>query len=137
MSQTRRISAVALALALMTLNGCAMISPSSGYCVPRVHVEPTSVRAGDTVTVVSEDRCEVTVPTGGWLVVAGHVGDGGNGPVQVRSSEPFDGSFRVDLQLPKDFPAGEAYAGVINWDYSTCPDTASCAGPLGGFTVER
>lgn len=74
---------------------------------------------------------------GGWLVVAGHVGDGGKGFVQVRTSDTFDGSFRVQLKLPDDFRAGDALAGVSNWDYSRCPDNASCAAPMGNFTLEQ
>jgi hypothetical protein len=141
MWRTWSIPAIALVVVSLALGGCTAINtatnPASGYCVPRVHVEPATVHAGDTITVVSDDSCGVAVPGGGWLVVAGHVGDGGKGQVTVRSSDLFDGSFRVELTLPDTFPVGEAYAGVDNWDFSPCADTASCAAPMGGFTVEQ
>lgn len=57
-------------------------------------------------------------------VVTGHVGDV-KILVQVKSSDTFDGSFRVELTLLGYFPIREAYAGVDNWGYSTCPDAGS------------
>lgn len=100
-----------------------------------MQIEPATIHPGDSITVVSADKCNVKVPGSGWTVVAGHVGNG-KALVQVKSSDKFDGSFRVELTLPADFPIGEAYAGVDNWDYSTCPDAGSCASPMSSFTVK-
>lgn len=49
--------------------------------------------------------------------------------------DEFDGTFRVELDLPSGFPAGDAFAGVENWDYSECADTGSCASASASFTV--
>lgn len=131
-----RLSILMVAALSLALSGCSTIGPGAGSCVvPRVQVEPTVVHPGDTITVVAEDACDVRMPDDGWVVGAGHVGGGGT-LVHVTSADALDGSFRVELQLPDDFPIGEAYAGIENWDYSTCPDNASCASPTGSFTVE-
>lgn len=137
-----RLLAIAAAVATLTLSGCATVTPTAemgnpdaaGCVVPLVRVTPATVHPGDTITVVSGDPCDIPIPGEGWLVVAGHVGDGG-ARVHVTSDDELDGLFRVELTLPDDFPIGEAYAGIGNWDYSTCPDNASCAGPTGSFTV--
>ena len=134
--RTVRLSVVAVVAAALALTGCAMTEAVDGSCVPRMQVEPATVHLGDSFTVVSADNCNVTVTDGGWVVVAGHVGDE-KALVDVRSSDTFDGAFRVKLNLPSDFPLGEAYAGVDSWDYSTCADPVSCAGPMVNFTVER
>lgn len=131
-----RLSAIAIVMATLALTGCATIGLDDGTCVvPLVRVAPATAHPGDTITVVSDDSCDVEVPNGGWVVVAGHVG-GGKTLVQVTAKNVFDGQFRVELTLSEDFPVGEAYAGIENWDYSTCPDNASCASPTGSFTVE-
>ena len=54
----------------------------------------------------------------------------------VRSTAELDGHWSVSVELPDDFPAGETTAGIDNWNYSSCPDNASCAGPVGSFRVE-
>lgn len=107
---------------------------SNDYCVPRMTVSPTTVTAGASVTLTSEDVCDVAVPANGWQVGAGNTG-GGASLVTVRTTESFDGSFKVTLILPEDFPSGEAYVGIDNWDYSPCPDNASCAAPSISFEV--
>jgi hypothetical protein len=134
-----RASAIAVVALVMALTGCSPNSPtggvSGGNCVPRVHIEPAIVHPGGPITVVSTDKCNVKVPTGGWNVVAGHIGDG-KALVREKSSGTFDGSFRAQLTLPGDFPLGDAYAGIKNWDYSTCADSGSCASPQGVFKVQ-
>jgi len=126
---------LALALGVPALGGCGALSGSG--CVPRMSVEPSHASPGDTITVTSDDTCGVPIPQGGWAVGAGHVGGGVNLPVSVTSDRKFDGSFTVHLTLPDNFPLGEAFAGVNNWDYSSCTDAnSSCAGPTGEFYVE-
>jgi hypothetical protein len=123
----------------MALTGCSLNSPTGGAgggnCVPRVHIEPAIVHQGGSLTVVSTEKCNVKVPTGGWTVVAGHI-EGGKALVREKSSGTFDGSFRAQLTLTGDFPLGDAYAGIKNWDYSTCADSGSCASPQGVFKVQ-
>ncbi len=43
--------------------------------------------------------------------------------------------FSVKMTVPASFPAGEAYAEIVGWDYSLCNDNGSCASPSGSFTV--
>jgi hypothetical protein len=122
---------LAIPLTLTALVGCSAPKP---VCVPRITVTPSEAHAGDTVTVESSDVCDVTVPRNGWRVVVSPTGD--RGPkTTVTTSAAFDGAFSVTLTLPDDIPEGDASAGVENWDYSTCDDAASCAGPYSGFTV--
>jgi hypothetical protein len=122
---------LAVPLTLTALVGCSTPKP---VCVPRITVTPGEAHAGDTVTVESSDVCEVTVPRDGWRVVISPTGD--HGPsTTVTTSEAFDGSFSTEVTLPDDIPEGDASAGVENWDYSTCDDNASCAGPYSGFSV--
>jgi hypothetical protein len=134
-----RASAIAVVALTMALTGCSPTSAtggiSGGNCVPRVQIEPAIVHPGNSITVVSTDKCNVKVPGDGWTVVAGHIGDG-KALVQGISSGTFDGSFRAKLTLPGDFPMGDAYAGIKNWDYSTCADSGSCASPQGDFNVQ-
>lgn len=54
----------------------------------------------------------------------------------MTTEDEFDGSFRVTIALPVDFPAGGAYAGIENWDYSFCSDNGSCVSATGDFAVE-
>lgn len=89
---------------------------------------------GGTVTISSQDTCETAPPADGWEVGAGHVGDG-DLAFSVTTMETFDGSFEVELTLPADFPPGEAYAAVANWDIGDCNDTVSCASPSDTFQV--
>ena len=135
MVKLARAAAVMIVALSLALAGCAANKVTSENCVPRMRIEPATVHPGDSITVQSADTCKVKIPVDGWVVVAGHVG-AGKALVQVKRSAEFNGSFRVELTLPSDFPVGEAYAGVDNWDYSTCADTGSCAGPMGSFTVE-
>lgn len=77
------------------------------------------------------------------LLVAGTTGcaSGGSPPEdgscvpRIEVTETFDGSFRATLALPGDFPTGESYVTVIDWDVGDCDDTASCAGPSDTFRV--
>jgi len=129
----RRSVALLLAapLTLTALVGCSTPKP---VCVPRITVTPSEAHAGDTATVESPDVCEVTVPRDGWRVNISPTGDRGPSTT-VTTSEAFDGSFSAEVTLPDDIPAGDASAGVENWDYSTCDDAASCVGPYGGLIV--
>jgi hypothetical protein len=122
---------LAIPLTLTALVGCSAPKP---VCVPRITVTPGEAHAGDTVTVESPDVCEVTVPRDGWRVVISPTGDRGPSTT-VTTTEAFDGSFSAEVTLPDDIPAGAALAGVENWDYSTCDDSASCVGPYGALTI--
>ena len=126
----------ALAVVLLAgTAGCATGGRSApGACVPRVEVSPKSAAPGETVTLSSEDIYETAPPANGWTVEVGHVGDGD--PVySVTTVDTFDGLFRFELTLPRDFPTGEAYAGVADWDTSNCADNGSCASPSVTFQV--
>ncbi len=126
---------LALALGVPALGGCGALSGSS--CLPRISVEPSHASPGDTITVKSADKCDVKVPQGGWVIGAGHVGGGGDSLVSVTTDHSFDGSFSVRLTLPENFPVGESFAGVTNWDYSNCGSSVqSCAAANGNFYVD-
>ncbi|WP_123517948.1 hypothetical protein [Frigoribacterium sp. PhB24] len=97
-------------------------------------MSPAKAAPGETVTISSDDSCATAPPSGGWRVGAGHVGDGD--PIAtVSTTETFDGYFRATLALAVDFPTGESYVAVIDWDVGDCDDTASCAGPSDTFQV--
>lgn len=108
----------------LAVTGCATNKVAAENCVPRMRIAPTTIHSGDSITVKSADSCNVKVPSKGWVVLTGHVG-AGKALVQVNRWDEFNGSLRVELILPSDFLVGEAYAGVDNWDYSTCADTGS------------
>lgn len=126
---------LALVLLVPTLSGCSAL-PARG-CVPRILVEPLHATPGQTITVTSDTTCDVSIPAGGWVVVAAHVGTASEVLATVTSEDTFDGSFSVQLTLSADFPTGEALAGVKNWDYSFCTDSnSSCAVADGSFYVD-
>jgi len=132
----RTVSTAALAIVLLAgTAGCASDGgPDRGACVSRFAVSPERAAPGETVTLSSEDICETASPADGWTIDVGHVGDGD--PVfSVTTVETFDGLFRFELTLPPDFPAGEAYAGVADWDTNDCADNGSCASPSATFHV--
>ena len=122
--------------ACVLVSGCAVLNggPGDTNCVPRMSVSSDEVVRGEVVTLVTADVCEVAIPSGGWRVSAGHVGDG-TALITAETEEQLDGSFDVSLELPGDFPTGDAWIGIENWDYSTCADASSCAGPSTTFTV--
>lgn len=133
--------AVALGFAAVLVAGCTYSSaPESGFCVPRLTIEPSEASPGDTITLESTTVCDVDVPRDGWIVQVAPVGETALG---VESSVPdaFDGSFRVEVVLPAGFPPGEAFAAIANWDYSDCNAPAdrnssgSCAGASIDFVV--
>lgn len=88
----------------------------------------------------SDTSCEVAPPSGGWSVLVAPVGHPDQG-VRTEVDDGFDGSFSVSVDIPLDFPPGEAFAAIDNWDYSPCDDTnsnnsaGSCAAASGSFTV--
>jgi hypothetical protein len=124
----------------MLVSGCATRTSGSeatgtnDYCVPRMTVSPTTVTPGVSITLSSEDICDLAAPAHGWQVGVGSTAGGGS-LVTARTPERFDGSFEVTIVLPTDFPSGKAYAGIDDWDYSMCPDNASCAVPAVTFEV--
>jgi len=129
------------AIAAMVLSGCVSAPPVSSppaddYCVPRVTISPTEVRPGDTITVSVESGCEAPMPNGGWVVIAGPVGQLDLAVRTVTEAELVDG-FSATVELPASFPVGEGFAGLDGWDYSDCPDTASCASPTASFRVKQ
>lgn len=127
---------LALVCALGTITGCVTSSGGDGRggCVPRMTVSPEIAHAGDTVTLSSSDVCAVQVPDRGWEVTAKQPLERGRA-VTVQSGDALDGSWAASVTLPADFPSGEVSFGIDNWDYSTCPYDASCAGPFGSFRV--
>ncbi len=133
--RAKAASAVALVLSL-SLYGCSTSAiPDPTYCMPLVTVSPSSVHPGDTVTITVDDGCTMPTPEGGWELIAAPVGQR---DVAVTGSTEADLSagFTADLVVPADFPTGEAFAGIDNWDFSQCADTSgSCASPTGNFEV--
>lgn len=129
-------------LAALLVGGCATGTIGdnppgvSDSCVPRMTVSPTTATAGGSITLMSQDVCDVAVPADGWQVGVGSTGDS-TSLVTIRTTESFDGSFEVTLTLPADFPSGTAYVGVDNGNDSRCGDTGSCAAATGSFEVTR
>ena len=121
---------------MLALSGCSTPSPSpaSDYCVPRVSVTPAEVRPGDTITVEVESGCDAPMPRGGWVVTAAPVGDL-DAAVRTTVEEDIVDGLAVSIELPDSFPLGEAWAGILEWDYGDCADNASCASPTGSFRV--
>ncbi|MBA4248689.1 MAG: hypothetical protein C0444_10405 [Microbacterium sp.] len=123
-------------IAAMVLSGCVSTPPAEEYCVPRVTISPVEVRPGDTITVTVESGCDVPMPAGGWVVIAGPVGQLDLAVRTVTEAELVNG-FAVTVELPADFPGSEGFAGLDYWDYSGCPDNASCASPVASFRVAQ
>jgi len=133
--------AAALAALALLVSGCVSSAPpSTSWCVPRIFVEPAVVSPGETITMSSDSSCDAPQPSGGWSVLVAPVGHPDEG-VRTAITDDFDGSFSVTVTIPLDFPTGEAFAAIDNWDYSPCDDTnsvggnASCAGASGSFIV--
>lgn len=124
--------------AALALSGCSTPSPSpaSDYCVPRVSVIPAEVRPGDTITVEVDSGCDAPMPPGGWVVAAAPVGDLDRA-VRTTVEEDLGDGLTISIELPDEFPLGEAWAGLDEWDYDDCADNASCASPTGSFRVVR
>lgn len=112
----------------------ACTSAPRTVCVPRVQIEPNKAHAGHTIEVSVEAGCDIAAPPDGWIVYAAPVGKLENA-VTVHVDAELSKGFTTMLTLPAAFPAGEAFAGLKDWDYSTCDDSASCASPSGSFTV--
>lgn len=131
----RWVATAAACIGVVTLMGCAapVVGPP-GACVPLIAVEPDTAAPGSTITVTSRGACRVTVPPEGLTITAAGVGNL-NSAIHTAGAVDAEGALRVQLQLPKDFPLGEAWTGIDDWDYSSCPDNASCASPFGSFTV--
>lgn len=144
-SRARRVATVlALTVAASSaLTGCTAspVYRPPGGCLPRFTVTPDTARAGDTVTFATKDECDVDVPDGGWRIEVQHEGEDASEDSAfadaARSDDPFDGSWSVSVPLPTDLESGAAFVSIANWDYSTCPDDASCASPSQSFTIER
>lgn len=130
---------VAVAIGLLLVAGCTVSGPEevdATYCVPRVWVTPAVVGPGDTISVEVESGCDVSTPRDGWVVIAAPVGQLDRAVRTTVDAELEDG-FTVTFDVPEDFPPGEGFAGLEEWDFSGCPDDASCASPTGGFEVRR
>jgi len=125
---------IAVALAL---SGCSTPSPSpaSDYCVPRFSVTPAEVRPGATITVEVESGCDAPMPRDGWVVTAAPVGDLDAAVRHDGRGRPSSTDSPSRSSCRPTFPLGEAWAGFREWDYSGCPDGASCASPTGSFRV--
>lgn len=136
LERMRPVIGLVVLAACVPVSGCAVHreGPGDTDCVPRMSVSSDEVVRGEIVTLVTADVCQVALPSGGWRVSAGHVGDG-TAVIVADTDEALDGSFEVSLELPADFPTGDAWIGIENWDYSTCDDAGSCAGPSTTFTV--
>jgi hypothetical protein len=129
---TLGIAAVFAATTAFVAAACT--SPPTSACVPRVQIEPKKAHAGHTIEVSVEAGCDIAAPSDGWIVYAAPVGKPERA-VTVHIDGELSKGFHAMLTLPAAFPTGEASAGLKDWDYSTCADSASCAGPSGSFTV--
>lgn len=137
MTRSRLVAVLVLTVAASTaLAGCSaspVYGPPAG-CLPRFTVTPDTARAGDTVTFSTTDECGVDVPDGGWRIEVSD--DGGVRDDDIaRSTDTFDGSWSASVRLPGDLRPGDGMLAIGNWDYSSCPDNASCAGPFGNLTI--
>ncbi|MBD3942731.1 hypothetical protein IF188_13600 [Microbacterium sp. NEAU-LLC] len=138
---SRRTAAVLAVVALFAtaLSGCSWSGVPAEGCVPVIVVSPSTVAPGDMITLSSDTPCDVTMPDGGWSIAVAPVGAGDEPLALATTDAPFDGSFEVTVRLPTDFPEGDAFARVDNWDYSFCSGagSGSCASASGDFTVGR
>lgn len=132
----RRAGALLAPLLLAAaLAGCSTpLVPVGSFCVPRLIASSTDVVAGETITVTSDTVCDIPPPAGGWTVLVAEVGAPGAGE-RTTVDEEFDGSFEVAVTVPAHLTPGEAFVAIENWDYSNCPDNASCASPSASLTV--
>ena len=126
-----RAAVIALSM-VPALSGCSALAGGHESCLPRISVSPSTAVAGGQITLASSDVCGADVPAEGWTVEVGH---NGRALVSHTTLEPFDGSFELTIDLPRDFPEGLAFVHVDNWDYSSCDDTGSCASIDVGFEV--
>lgn len=135
--RTRLGAAVVIIIAGALLSGCVTTSPppASG-CVPLIVADPKTAAPGDSVTLTSDTVCDAEQPSDGWVIAAATVG-ARDALVSVKTEEEFDGSFRETIVLPIEFPEGEAYARIDNWDDSPCADNGSCASASVDFVVKR
>ena len=125
------------ALCAVVLTGCAQTRPGmggAGGCVPLVSVQPQTVVAGDTITVTIAPGCNPETPADGWMIIGSPVGNL-DAAVRTPLAADFADGLEVELQLPASFPSGPAFAGVDEWDFSSCADNESCAGPTTDFVV--
>jgi hypothetical protein len=135
MGLPRWVATAAVCAGVVTLTGCgAPVAVPPGTCVPLIAVEPDTVAPGSTITVTSHGACRVTIPPEGLTITAAGVGNL-DSAIHAAGAVDAEGALRVQLQLPEDFPLGEAWTGIDDWDYSSCPANASCASPFGYFTV--
>lgn len=102
--------------------------------MPRVEIEPVTAHAGSSISIAVDSGCDVETPEGGWKLIAAPVGHR-ESAVRVSVDENLADGFTAQLRLPEDFPEGEAFAGIDEWDFSKCSDSGSCASPTSGFTV--
>lgn len=141
-SRAPRTAVIGISLALAVgVSGCVSSGPPpSSWCVPRIIVEPVVASPGESITISSDTACDAAQPARGWHVIVAPVGQT-ESSINTTVTDDFDGSFSVTVAIPEDFPSGEAFAGIANWDYSACDDTnsvgssGSCASASGSFTV--
>ena len=126
---------VVLACTLL-LSGCSTTLDTPGVrgCVPLVSVSPRTVQVGGTITVVVSPGCNLQTPAEGWVIFTAPVGEMDQA-VRLTVQQSLGAGFRTEMPLPASFAAGEAFAGLDGWDYSACPDNASCAGPTTSYTI--
>ncbi|WP_368499570.1 hypothetical protein [Herbiconiux sp. A18JL235] len=131
-----RGAGVVMTLAVVVgLSGCTFLRGGDS-CLPGLEVAPSPAVAGASITISAPDPCGVEVPDGGWEVVV-TLGDGGDPVLTRTTTQPFDGSFELTIDLPADLPPGQAYVDVANWTYVPCDDTGtgSCATAARPFEI--
>lgn len=126
---------MAVLLSGVLTSGCSSTASNPAACVPRVAVRPATVVPGGTITVSVEAGCDRKTPEGGWTILAAPLGKP-ELAVKQKVDRPLSDGFSLSVSVPESFPAGDAYAGITEWDYSSCDDGASCPGPTRPFTVE-
>lgn len=105
-------------------------------CFPApVRVEPATAHPGSALTVNSDAAdCDLGYARGHTYSVVVRHRDTVTDP--VRTEVRTDGVFRTTIDLPADFPAGDAVVIVTGSPYDDCDDTGSCVGYSALLTVE-
>jgi hypothetical protein len=127
---------LAAVLAVIGLIGPRWSDVGAARCLPaRLQASPQSVAPGETLTVTSPAAdCALGYGRGHTYTVTLVHRDLHEAP--MRTAVAQDGSFRLTLAVPTDFPSGPAAVIVHGSPMDDCDDTgSSCAGYAAYVTV--